>query len=341
MLKKVLVITILLVFLLTGFVSALSIDTQDYFAENTQWSFIVDFSSLSNEESGQIFLDNENLLNVFQYNNTIFIDDSSISSRIVSYKLNNKEVTISLVGFSKSTREILVKRIGNGSVVNEVSKTIDFVELVTKSEQDRLRSELGALESKVRILENNIDEKNETISGLQRENAKLLSDLQNLNANIRLLEQDGKSKEEIISQVKSDLDILLIEREEARNSPLNSLFVFGLENSSSILVLFLLVALIVVGLFVKSRKTSIYDTPIFDNEENYVLPEEKNSGLGETKRSPFKDFFEKRFAKKETVPDSSNSNKGKWAAESYFPQREVKSSNEEDKKFDLGDLIKK
>lgn len=333
-------IFLVLIVFFGSIVSALNISSQNTFSENTQWSFIVNFNSLSNEDSAEIFVNNEKIMSVFQYNNQLFIDDSSISSKIISYKLNDKEVTISMVGFSSSDIDLLVKRISNGSVVNEVSKSITFVELVTKTEQDRLQNELNNLVSKINSLEKNIDEKNVLISDLQRENSKLLSDLQNLNSNIRLLEQDGKSKEEIISQVKSDLDVLLIEREEARNSPLNSLFVFGAQNSSTIFVLFLLVALIVVGMFVKSRKTSIYDTPIFDSEENYALPEKENNKF-EAKKSPFKEFFEKRFAKKETKNnDEIDSKKGKWASQSYYPQNKT-NIVEDEKKFDLGDLIKK
>ncbi len=333
---KLLILTILFVLIL-GFGSALSIDAQDSFSEGTQWSFIANFNSLTNGESGEILVSNELLLRVFKFNNQLYVEDSLISSKVTSYKLTGDSVTLSVVGYPEGIINILIKRLSGAAVVNEVSKSIEFVKLFSKSEQDNLKIEVNNLQTKINTLEENLTTKDQQISNLERENSKLLSDIQTLQSNIRLLEQDGKTNEEIISQVKDDLDVLLVEREEARKSPLTGLFMFGAENSSVLFVALLLIILVVVGIFIKTRKTSIYDSPIFDNAGDLDYTDALKNASNKSKPSIFQIFSNKN---KEVKEDSNDSNKGKWATESYFPEKNT-DLDSEDKKFDLGDLIKK
>jgi len=324
--------------LILSFGSALSIETQNSFSEGTQWSFIANFDSLANGDNGEILISNELMMGVFKYNNQLYVDDSFISSKIVSYKLNGNSVTISVVGYPEGVIDILLKRLNNGSIVNEVQESIEFVKLFGRTEQDALKVEVNTLQSKVNTLEENLILKDSQISSLEMENSKLLDDIQTLQSTIRLLEQDGKSNEEIISQVKEDLDILLIEREEAKKSPLNGLFVFGAENSSILFVGLLLIILVVVGIFIKTRKTSIYDSPIFDDAGDL----DYSQALTAKKSNSIFDFFSNKSSKKvkEEINNEDGSKKAKWATESYFPEKNIKSDSE-DKKFELGDLIKK
>lgn len=326
-----------LVIFCTSFVTALSIDSQSSFSEGTQWGFIASFDTLSNGETGEIIINNEKVMSVFRHNNSLYVDESILSSKIVSFKINNYSITLSLVGYPESEVTILLKRINADSVVNQVEKIVKFVELSSKSEQDALRIEVSSLQTKINNLEESISQKDQQISNLEIENSKLLGDIQTLQSTIRLLEQDGKTNEEILTQVKDDLDVLLIEREEARKSPLTGLFVFGAENSSFLFVALLLIVLVVVGVFIKTRKTSIYDSPIFDNEGDLDYSKSLENASKKQKGSFFQIFSNKKV---ESIDESSDSKKGKWASESYFPQKDIE-SKEEDKRFDLGDLIKK
>lgn len=329
--------------LFVGSVSALNIDATSPISVGTSFSFTVDFSSIETGNDGEVIVDGESAISVFKHSSGIYVDGDSVSSSVLSYKLNGDELVISYSGLQKGTKDIEIKEIEDGDAVDEELTSIKVVEPVTKEDKDVMQAEINSLNNKVSTLEENIAAKDAQITSLQNENNSLLNEIQSFESNIRTLEADGKTKDEILTEVKDDLNLLLTERESSRNTPIAGLFAFGAENSSLLLFALLIIALVVVGVFVKSRQTSIYDSPIFENEEsNYedksIKEDEKEFKL--SKPSPFKSFFAKRFSNKTIEVDKDTTKKGKWAAESYFPEKN--SSKEDDnKRFDLGDLIKK
>jgi hypothetical protein len=344
--KKICLLTIFLLFF-SVFALALDIDAQSPITVGTGWSFTVDLDSVNNGENVTIEVNEESVLSAFKFDGDIYINEDSVSSKVVSYNKSGESISISYSGLSEGTKDIKVEVKDDGELVDEEDFSVKFVEPVTKEDQEALQSEVNTLNSKITNLESNINSKDAQISALESENDSLLNEIQTLQSNIRLLEQDGQDNEQILNTVKDDLNLLLTEREEARNTPIAGLFAFGAENSSLILFVLLVIALVIVGVFVKSRQTSIYDTPIFDNEEgNYdekEIPSQKEvkQDFKPSKPSPFKNFFEKNFgAKKAITLDKDTSKKGKWAAESYFPENQQKPKADDNKRFDLGDLIK-
>jgi hypothetical protein len=222
-------------------------------------------------------------------------------------------------------------------------------EPVSKAEQELLQSRLSSLDQElvslknvISLLESQLDSKDVQIASLINENSSLDSFIRLLESKLRVLENDGKSNEEILFELKKDLNVLLIERDEAMRNSLTGLFAFGAGNSGLLLGLFALIALIVVAVFVKSRTSSIYSTSLFGDDDmvHDVNDEDSNdsdlSSLNQTRITPFNALFSK--LRKKEAHTVKPSNKKKWAVESYFPEKKV---DEEVKKTSLGDLIKK
>ncbi|MDD4251210.1 MAG: hypothetical protein PHX27_03395 [Candidatus ainarchaeum sp.] len=336
--KKILFLLVLII-LSIGFISALDISADSPLSYGQQWSFNVNLSSLSNSSEARIYLDSQQIAIVTRISTGEFVQ-GSYSSKVVNSNLNKDSGFLTLVctGLRVGTYELRVE-----SNNDSISKEIVFFEPANKLDQIELTNQLSDLENRIlnlktviTTLEEEINTKDAQISLLVKDNSELDSSLKLLDSKLRLLEQEGKSNEEILSELKNDLNVLLVEREEARKSPLSGLFAFGSENSGLLLGLFALIALVVVGVFVKSRSGSIYSNSLFgDDSELEIGPVESDeSSLNETFVSPFKSIFSGLTRKKSPV---LNKNKKKWAVEPYHGEVKQK----EEKKFDLGDLIKR
>ena len=341
MTSKFLSIVIILA-LLMSFVSAVDISAQSPIVQGQQWSFDADLSGLNTGEEAKLLVDGDIIFSVTFSAGKYF--EVSSSSKVIDSMLNvdSGELTIVYVGLAAGSHSVEVK-------TNDDSDTVDvtFFEPVSKDEQEVMENKINTLQGEVTTLSGNIStlktelsSKDAQISSLQMENSNLTESLGYLESNINLLEQEGKSKDEILTSVKDDLNLLLTEREAAMNTPIAGLFSFGSENSGFLLGIFALVALVVVGLFVKQRTTSIYSTPLFNKggnhqEINIETPEE--AMVNEEKESKIKTFFSKFSKPKEGSEVIDMSKKKKWAVESYAPTEEKTDT----KKFELGDLIKK
>lgn len=327
---------LVLLFLLINFVSALSISVESPILKNTPWTINANLSSMNNNDITRIYLDSEQIFVVMKVDNQFIKVSSSV--KMINYVLNEDNGVLILFYDGLNEGNYLVKIESNND-----SKSVEVIVFDSKTKQDELTNKVSSLESEISSLRDEINLKDAQISNLIKENSDLDSALKLLDSKMRLLEQEGKTKEEILSEIKSDLNILLVEREEAKKNPLTGMFVFGAENSGLLLGLLALIALVVVGIFVKSRNSSIYSNSLFGDDD--VAPELESdnsdspdlSSLNETRVSPFKSLFSK-FNKKDSSKEKS-SKKKKWAVEPYHG--ETKEDSKEDKRFELGDLIKR
>jgi hypothetical protein len=333
---------VLFLVLITSFVSAISISTNDSVVEGQQWSMDVDLSGLDDFSEARIYLESNQIFVVTKGSGSLFIDDSKTSSKVISSSLNGNNLTIVYAGLNAGNYNLKVE---TSSETEETSFLVD--DLPSRAEYDDLKNnlsdvglEMTRLNETINNLETELSAKDTQIANLTTENSNLKNSMQYLESNIKLLEQEGKSKDEILSVVKDDLNLLLTEREESMNSPIAGMFAFGAENSGFLIGILALIALVVVGVFIKSRTTSIYDSPLLKRDEEPVVYESKEDSLlvPEEKTSLLSGFFSK-FKKEKTV-ESPVLNRKRWATESYSPIETVKPKKEE-KRFDLGDLIRK
>ena len=333
---------VLFLVLITSFVSAISISASDSVAQGQQWSMDVDLSGLSNGDEARVLIDDSQIFVVGRISDSLFVIDSKTSSKVISRSLNGPNLMIVYAGLNAGTYNLKVE---TSSETDETSLAV--FEVVSRAEQDILEDKVSAFGDEITVLRGTINDletqlsaKDAQIANLTTENSSLKDSMQYLESNINLLEQEGKSKDEILSTVKDDLNLLLTEREASLNSPIAGMFAFGAENSGLLLGVLALVALVVVGVFIKSRTTSIYDSPLLKRDEEPVVSETKEDSLlvPEEKTSMLSGFFSK-FKKAESV-ESPVLNKKRWATESYSPTETVKPKKEE-KRFDLGDLIRK
>jgi len=362
MIKKSLLVLIVLSLLLSV-VSAISIDVRNPIAEGSQWSFSVDFGSLSSVDEGKIYVDSELALTVFEHSGEVFTVD--VSSKVLSHNVNGGVVVLSYNGLNEGDHTISAKTMVSGSVNDEQSVVITFNRPPTKSEMTSLENQIGSLEStvttlnsttstlksEVSVLEETIIDKDVEINALKQKNSELINEINKIGLDIDKLESSGATNEEVLSNVKDDLNVLLSERDEARKNPITGFFNAGTSSPVLLLALVAIIAIIVIGVFIKKNSSSIYSSSIFSKNDEIEIPNEKVRKF-ETKvidkgdeivvprraeESKFKGFFSK-FKKEEGVVDANP--KRKWATESYDPKSEEK-AKQESKRFELGDLIKK
>ncbi len=342
--KKYCLFALVLLLLLISAVSALSISAETPIVQGQQWSFKVEFSEVSNGTESQVYVDSEQILTIGKsQSGKLFVIDES-SSKVINTTINGLDLSVVFVGLSEGNHIIKVE---GDNYLDEF--TVVFYKPMSKEEQQTLQSNLAALQVEISSLKNNIsnlqsenESKDAQISSLQMENSSLANSIQYLESNINLLEQEGKTNEEILSQVKEDLNVLLTEREEAMKSPIAGMFAFGAQNSGLFFGIFVLIALVVVGVFIKSRTTSIYSSPILSKGENVKTNKIENSEddlLRPKKASPIKSFVS-RFGRKSSASKSFFKKK-KWALEAYEPKESESKTKPDNKRFELGDLIKK
>ena len=357
MIKKSLLVLVVLA-LLCSIVSAISINVEDPLTQGSQWSTSVDFGPLDSVEEGKVFVDGDLALVVFEHWGKIFSAD--VSSKVLNYNINANTVVIAYVGLSEGVHTIEAKTYSLGNVVDEQSASVTFIKPLSQSEKQSLENKISSLESttinlenttntlrsEVNALETTIADKDSEISNLKQKNSELLSDIAKLELSINELESDGATNEEILMTVKDDLNILLTERDEARKSPLAGLFAASASNSTLLLALVALIAVIVIGVFLKKNSSSIYSSSIFSKNDELSIPEEEAetkiiekeevTEIPANEDIPKSKGFFSRFKKEKVVEQEAP--KKKWAVESYHP---AEKESKEDKRFELGDLIKK
>jgi len=354
---------LLILALLVSVVSAVSISVEDPMTQGSQWSFTVNFDSLDNVDEGKIFVDGDLALTVFEHSGQVFTSD--ISSKVLNSNISGTSVVVAYTGLNEGDHTIEVNKYIGGNIDNEQSVSFTVIKPLSQSEKQTLIDQINSLEvtitniggitstlkSEITTLENAIADKDLEINSLKQKNSEVLSEVNKIELEIDALESSGATNEEILSNVKDDLNVLLMEREEAKKNPIMGLFAAGANNSTLLLALVALIAVIVIGVFLKKNSSSIYSSSIFSKNEEIALPNEgeekaktkiinnsKNTILEDEPKEKKKSFFS-RF-KKEKVAEEGSAPKRKWATESYHPSDDKKVA-QDDKSFELGDLIKK
>jgi len=341
--EKYLLVLIALV-LLSVSVFATNINVDSPLMQGTQWSFEAEFS-LDNTDEVRLFVAGEQVLIGIVYGGEIQVIDNTVSSKVIDYSVSENKVVAILSGMSAGTHSVEAKTYDNSNILDDIISDVEFFQPVSRSEQDALQNQVSSLEGtvttlngEINSLESQLTTKDDQITSLKNDNQQLSTSLSHLEGLINTLEYEGKTQEEIVAILKDDLNVLMTEREEAMKSPLVGLFAFGSENSPVILGLIALIAIIVVGVFVKSRGSSIY-SGMRSNEDAPI--EEKKSNFMDTykpKPSPIRGFLNKMH--KENNPEVITSEKKrKWAVESYSPT-ETKPKQTQ-KGYGLGDLTKR
>jgi hypothetical protein len=331
--------------LLAVSVAATSINVDSPLMQGTQWSFEAEFS-LDNVDEVRLFVAGEQALVGIVYNSEIQVIDATISSKVIDYSVTGNKVVAVMSGMSAGTYQVEAKTYDNSNILDEIISDVEFFQPVSRSEQDALQNKVSGMEGTIMTLNSEIDSlesqlttKDDQITSLKNDNQALSTSLDHLEGLINTLEHEGKTQEEILVILKDDLNVLMTEREESMKSPLAGLFAFGSENSPIILGLIALIAIIVVGVFVKSRGSSIYSG--LNSNEDAPIAEDAKSTFMDTykpKPSPIRGFLNKMH--KDNNPEAPvATKKRKWAVESYSPSETKKPK--QDKNFELGDLIKR
>ena len=364
MITKNLLVLVVLALLLTA-VSAISINVEDPQTQGSQWSFTVDFGSLSSVDEGKIYVDGESAITVFEHSGEIF--SASVSSKVLSYNVTGNSVVVAYNGMSAGDHTIKAETYNGGSVAEEQSVTINFLKPLSQAEKQTLVDQINSLEgtisglnsttstmkAEINALEDTLADKDSEINSLKQKNTELVNDLSQLEVEINSLEASGASNEEILMTVKGDLDVILEEREEAKKNPIVGFFAAGANSSVMLIALVAIIAIIVIGVFIKKGSPSIYSSSIFSKNDDLKVPKESKvetkkeksiqdpeSALLESEPVKKKGLFSRFKKEKSESGTESSAPMRKWAVESYNPSENPK-VEKESKRFELGDLIKK
>jgi len=318
---KVILVAFVL-FLLAGSVSALSISATTPITQGTQWAFTVDFSGISSADEAKVFVDGSEVMTVFDHSNKLFVDEATVSSKVVSYSIDGEKIVISYTGLKQGSYDISAKLYTGSSVTDEDSFSLEVLTPLSQSERDVLQGNINSmqitvdsleaqsssLQSEVTSLQNINTLKDTEISNLKIQNSSLSQTIDILEAEMDVLKKNGQESGVVLSQVKSDLNDLVTENEEAKKSNVfTGMLALGSNNSLILLGVLAIIVVVAVALFLNSKDGSIY-----------------------SKKPSF-------FSKFSRTKSANGEKKSKW----LFREKGFSPEKDDSKKYSLGDLVKK
>lgn len=259
---------ILLLFALTGF--ALGISVQDSIPAGTEWSFSIDYSLASNSEI-KVFLDDTQLVSLFERNGQIYANESEKSVLVSKYNYTKTQLVVFVAGQELSSKTIRADVYSAGVITETDSKNVSFFQPMSYSDRDFLYNRINSLESKAAQQSVTISDQDKIISDLNaqlvskqnqinslRENNYSLTDtLQKVNNEVELLKTSDENKSQQLTQISEDVKLAL---DNSASNPLSGFFVF---DQNTIILPFILIA--VLGLVVlvlvryNKRKEHLYN----------------------------------------------------------------------------------
>ncbi|MDD3159530.1 MAG: hypothetical protein PHQ98_01010 [Candidatus ainarchaeum sp.] len=347
--------------------NAISVSVTNPIVQGTNWTIEASFSNLSNTESSRLFIDNEEIFVITKVSNLVLAESSS--SKVIDFSRKELNVSFIMVGLNNGFHTITIKRYdSSNNLIEENSYDVEFIIPVSSYEKDQLTNELSKLkkdyESEISSLNEQLIEKNNEIDSLDNSITILQSTISNL-------EEKESTNSQNLEKINLDVNELMTSKntQPLAFSSLNGLFLMGVENSGIILAVCLLLLLIGIVLYLKSKDFSVYSfsLPKFNFSKNNSGDSSSQNHFSDHKDmdSQVKDISKSlstetktdsgfslnnifSVLKKDGVELGTNheSNKlkplkiGKWATESYYPEN-ASVDNKTNSRFNAGDLIKK
>ena len=214
--KNILRIIVGLLFL-TSFVFAtnISIDSSDRFPAGTTWNSTIEFE-LSPSSELKIFLDDELITTVFEYNKKAFVDGTQNSNKLLNYNHDNGSITLSLVGLKEGSYTFEAKLYNKRNLIESDSKEIVFYDLEEKVYS--LEYTINSQEELINSLKEDLNKKNNQINNLtiqvnelKKDNNVLTSKLVEINSNVRELKENDLDKNASLEKINLGLNKLMKE----------------------------------------------------------------------------------------------------------------------------------
>ena len=248
---------VLCLILLASMVSAasISIDSINSVPAGTLWTTTIQYS-LDSENEVKIFLDNELLITVFEYNGKAFVDSTQNSTKVLNFNVTNDELTLSISGLREGVYSLDAKLNFGDEQIEFDSIDIEFYDW-----QDKINSLENTINSQNKLIQtlgNDLNAKSLEIEKLKINNQITIESIRQINSNVTTLQQSDLDKNSSLQKINSDLNLLLKTNE--LETGLTGLFSFT-SNPLSWVALLGLIALIGVGVILynnKKKKESLY-----------------------------------------------------------------------------------
>lgn len=248
---------VLCLILLTSMVSAgsISIDSINSVPAGTLWTTTIQYS-LDSENEAKIFLDNELLITVFEYNGKAFVDSTRNSTKVLNFNVTNNELTLSISGLREGVYSLDAKLFFGDEQIESDSIDIDFYDWQDKI--DSLESTINNQNKIIQTLKNDLNAKSIEIENLKINNQITTESIRQINSNVTTLKQSDLDKNSSLEKINSDLNLLL--KTSNSSQGITGLFSF-ISNPFSWVALIGIIALIALGVILyinEKKKDSLY-----------------------------------------------------------------------------------
>jgi len=238
-------------------INALELNVEKTIPAGVQWSASIDYSLPAGNELN-VYLDDELFFSVFNKSSTIFVDEKQKSPYVLAYNISDDKLVLSIAGMSEGDKVISAKTFSGSTQTDFVESSIVFFQAISYTERNELMQQINSLQQTISNLKQDLNTKNEQIKSLSDSEKDFIESLNKINLEISSLQQDNNIKQESLAKISSDLNELIIQREEQKN-PLGGLFGFGSSNSLIIGTIFLIaIGLIGIVLYARTQKISLY-----------------------------------------------------------------------------------
>lgn len=255
--KNILKIIVGLLFLTSiVFATNISIESSNRFPAGTNWNSTIEYE-LNTSSELKVFLNDELIITIFEYNRKAFVDDTQNSSKLLNYNYNNGLINLSLIGFEEGIYTFEAKLYNKGDLVEFDSKEIVFYDLEEKIYS--LENTINSQEKLINSLRDDLNKKTIQIDELNKLNDSLKSNLVEINSNISTLKESDLNKDASLEKLSLDLNKLMKEENEKGivfsgfDSGLTGLISLG-SNPLSLVALVAIILLIIVGAFLYNEK---------------------------------------------------------------------------------------
>jgi uncharacterized coiled-coil protein SlyX len=256
MVNNILKLVLCLILLISTISAAsISIDSINSVPAGTLWTTTIEYKLDSGQEA-KVFLDDESLLTFFEYNQSVFVDTSKNSSKVLNYNVSNNELTLSIAGMQEGKYSLDAKLYFGDELIESDSIEIEFYDW-----QDKINSLENTINSQNKLIQtlgNDLNAKALEIEKLKINNQLTIESLRQITSNVSSLQQSDLDKNSSLEKINLDLNQLLKDKE--LETGLTGLFSFT-SNPLSWVALIGIIALIGVGVVLynnKKKKDSLY-----------------------------------------------------------------------------------
>ncbi len=291
-----------IVLLLPLIVFSTEINTADSIPVGSVWS--VDFTLTGDFDKAVILVDSSKLITAYyvSQNDNMLVDDAAVDySKVSSYNTQPTSIILALYPLAEGTHTIDVSLYRDSDLVNEQSKTIEFIG--TKSsitekldelidEVDSMSRELGRMRARdtnidknVSLLENSLVSVRSEISGL-KESLSQKADNASLSEAQSTLTTIGNNISAITKQIEAlsmDYSIVQLKQQEYDNERNNGLFATAfVVMGNAVFPIALIIGLVILFFIFNFVKGKLKKDKVND-ESGFPEPEEETGKETEVK----------------------------------------------------------